>query len=306
MKVLITGASGFIGKRLCLYLKSRGFDVFVIVRRPVSFLQREKQIVVSELTDVDGIDVINIDAVVHLAAKVHDLKTQKSSEYHNVNVLGTKSIRDYANRCGAEHFVFLSSIKALGEKTTSQVFDEQTVPSPEDDYGRSKREAEVLLEQGAAQSKGMKVSVIRVPLVYGTGVKANFLSLLKLVNKTPVLPFGAFDNKRSILGLENLIDFIELLLTSHKKLGSYNHFCIADESPLSTKELTSIMKQASGNKRLVQLFIPVIFLKFIFRLLGRQLMMKRLSEDLVVSWEKANKELSWKPRFSTLELIRKI
>lgn len=307
MRVLITGANGFIGKQLCHYLQSCGIDVFAVARQAVPFLGNDKQLIISDLAELRHAEKIELDAVVHLAAKVHDLGLQSSGEYHRVNVRGTEAVREFAERCSAKHFIFLSSVKALGEKTTTEPFSEYTVPAPEDDYGRSKWDAEQGLEVFAAKSDGkMKVSVVRIPLVYGIGVKANFLSLMRLVQKVPVLPFGCFDNQRSVLGVENLIDFIHQLLIGYAQLENYSCFCIADEKPLSTKELTNIMKLAIDDTRLIQLPIPVFILESIFKLLGKQAMLKRLSENLVVSWDKANSELGWTPKYSTFELIRKI
>lgn len=306
MRVLVTGASGFIGEQLCRYLDKLGFQVLALVRQPVSFLDQDKQVIVTDLMDVSQIAARPFDTVIHLAAKVHDLGCQNSDEYHRVNVLGTEAVKDFALKCGAEHFIFLSSVKALGEKTLGQPFDEQTLTKPEDDYGRSKRDAERALENFSQSAENMKISVVRVPLVYGKGVKANFLALMRLVQKVPVMPFAFFRNQRSVLGVDNLIDFLHVLLRNQKQLGKYNCYCIADEAPLSTRELTDTMKQAEAGTKLIQLPIPLFLLEFAFTLIGKKAMIKRLSESLEVSWEKAHRELGWTPKYSTLELVRKL
>ena len=222
-KILITGVTGFVGQHLAGYLIEKGFDVWGVSKSPQSSVPGVSILSVTDITEVDKLPVQPFDTVIHLAAKVHDTKNKFRSDYFRVNVVGTQKMAEYAEKAGAKRFIFLSSIKVNGERTNQKAFSEHDIPMPEDDYGRSKLQAETLLKEQFSNGL-MQITSIRTPLIYGRGVKANFASLANLTKTIPLLPFRAFKNKRSFIGIENLIGFISSIIKSDKIAGEFEVF----------------------------------------------------------------------------------
>jgi nucleoside-diphosphate-sugar epimerase len=189
----------------------------------------------------------NVEQVVHLAARVHVMNDKNSvplAEFRRVNVEGTANLARQAAATGVRRFIFLSSIKVNGEFTElGRPFSADDVPAPEDPYGASKHEAEKLLRQIATET-GMEVVIIRPPLVYGSGVKANFAALMHAVQRGWPLPLGAVHNQRSLVALNNLADFIVTSITYHQ--AANQTFLVSDGQDLSTTELVRGMAQAAG------------------------------------------------------------
>ena len=224
------------------------------------------------------------------------------AEYRKVNVQGTLNLARQAVAAGARRFVFLSSIKVNGETTARETpFQAGDVPLPEDAYGISKLEAEQGLMQLAAET-GMEVVIIRPPLVYGPGVKGNFASMIKLVDKGIPLPFGAVDNKRSLIGIDNLVDLIIRCIDHHSAANQV--FLAGDGADLSTTELLRGVGRAMGKPaRLIP--VPAGMLQLGATLLGKKAMAQRLLGSLQVDISKTCELLDWKPPYTVEEGLRR-
>ncbi len=301
--ILVTGASGFVGKALCAELSKRNIPVARVERGRTA----TESIVVGE---IDGstdwsIALRQCSTVVHLAARVHvmqDASTDPQGEYRRTNVHGTFNLARQAAVAGVRRFVFVSSVKVNGESTVAgQCFAADDVPAPQDPYGISKMEAEQGLRQIAAEF-GMDVVIIRPPLVYGPGVKANFAALMRAVQRGLPLPLGAVHNQRSLVALANLVDFI-ITCTIHPAAANQT-FLVSDGQDLSTSELVRVMSRAAGvPKRLFP--VPVSLLRLAGRLLGKADAIDRLCGNLQVDSSKARDLLGWLPPFSVHEeLVR--
>ncbi len=250
-----------------------------------------------------------VGAVIHCAARAHIMKDEIGDpllEYRRVNVQGTLALARQAAKAGVRRFVYISSIKVNGEHTSSNIpFRAEDIPAPEDAYGVSKLEA----EQGLfalARKTGMEVVIIRSPLVYGPGVKGNFASMVRWVRKGMPLPLGALHNKRSLVALENLVDFIALCADPDLSPRAANEvFLISDGEDVSTPELLRKVANAySVAPRLLP--IPVVWIQFVARLVGKQAIADRLLGSLVVDSSKARDFLGWKPVVSMDEQLKRM
>lgn len=305
--VLVTGATGFVGKALCAQLAHLGYDVRAAVRQSgsASGMQVDEVCVGSLGASTDwAAAVTGAAAVVHLAARVHVMDDQASdplAEFRRVNVQGTLRLAQQAALAGVRRFVYISSIKALGEATqVGQPYTEESLPQPTDPYGISKLEAEQGLRDLALQT-GMEVVIVRPPLVYGPGVKANFAALLGAVQRGIPLPLGAVHNARSLVGLGNLVDFIALCL-AHAKAANQT-FMVSDGQDLSITALIRAMAQSAGVKARL-LPAPQWALTSAARLLGKGDAMQRLCGNLQVDITKARTLLGWTPPVSVVEGLR--
>ena len=306
--ILVTGATGFIGSRLLAAQKAspNSFRVRAVARRPCAVPASNVQW--SEISGIDGeTDWINalssIDVVIHLAARVHvmeDASVDPLAEYRLVNVRGTLNLARQAAAAGVRRFIFLSSIKVNGEETApGEFFSENSKPNPLDPYGISKHEAEEGLKAICSQT-GMEYVIIRPPLIYGPGVKANYLRLVHAVQKGFPLPFGCINNKRSMLALDNLIDFI--VLVANDPCAANQTFLLSDGQDLSSKELVTKIALALGLAPRV-LPVPTILLKFLGVMLGRSAAVDRLLGSLRIDSSKARDLLGWAPPITVDEGI---
>jgi nucleoside-diphosphate-sugar epimerase len=300
--ILVTGANGFMGTRLCEVLHERHFSFKMAVRGTYS------QAI--SIGDIDShtnwqVALNQVTTVVHIAARVHvmnDKSTDPLAEFRKVNVDGTLNLARQAASAGVTRFVFISSIKVNGEKTTiNHPFHADDTPSPQDAYGISKLEAEQGLRL-LSEKTGMEVVIIRPPLVYGSGVKANFLSMMRWLSKGIPLPLGGIKNKRSLVSLENLVDLT--VVCCHHPAAANQIFLVSDGEDLSTSDLLSRMGKAlSSPARLVP--VPVIFLQFAAMLLGKGDLAQRLCESLQVDISKTRNILGWSPLISVDEGLYK-
>ncbi|MGY6214761.1 UDP-glucose 4-epimerase family protein [Methylolobus aquaticus] len=303
MRVLITGASGFVGRALCHALSRAGLCVRGASRRPLSVSEDTEAALVEELgPDTDwSAALAGVDAVVHLAARVHvmhDPSADPLAEFRRVNVLGTKALARAAVRSGVRRLVFVSSIKSMGERTLpGQSFDENDRAEPLDPYGISKWEAEQALTEIAAET-GLEVVIVRPPLVYGPGVRANFLGLMKLASLGLPLPVARLDNRRSLVYLPNLCD--ALLRCTIDPRAANQLFLVADDEPLSTPELIRALAPSLAAKTRL-LAVPPAMLRFAAVLTGQSAVFSRLSESLVIDSRKIREHLDWTPPFSARE-----
>lgn len=240
LQVLITGANGFVGQTVSRALLRRGDRVTGVVRRPQTAAEGAREWLL-DTEDFAGIDqrwpvALNCDAVIHLAARVHvmhETLTDPLAAYRATNVEGSLRVAAAARRAGARRFVFVSSIKAMGEASAGRPIAETDEPAPSDAYGISKLEAErALFEYGRAA--GLEVVVVRPPLVYGPGVRANFLQLMNAVAKGIPLPLGAVTARRSLVFVDNLADALVHCATDPRAAGETFH--VTDGRDLSVPD----------------------------------------------------------------------
>lgn len=296
MKILVTGASGFIGKPLIRALKQQG-DYVVGVGRQLASSNADNFLVIKDFALKDSFlpTIGEFEVVIHLAARVHvmdDAVDNPLDEYRKINVEGTLNLARQAATAGVKRFIFLSSIKVDGEHTEiGQPFIETDIPNPIDDYGISKLEAEQGLLSIAEQTD-MEIVIIRPPLVYGKGVKANFASMLRMIKRGVPIPLGAIHNKRSFVYVDNLVSLI--ICCTHHPAAANQVFLVSDGHDLSTTELLRRTASALGVKsRLVP--IPQVLIEFFAAIIGKKEVAQRLCGNLQVDITKARTLLDWMP-----------
>ncbi len=307
MNILLTGASGFLGGKILKTLnRLGGFDIALALRSQGSYSAAIAHVVGELSADTEwSVALTGRQLVIHAAARAHIMKDEVAdplAEYRLVNVEGTLNLARQAAAAGVERFIYISSIKVNGESTPlGRPFVSSDAPAPEDPYGLSKLEAEQGLMQLAAET-GMEVVIIRPPLVYGPGVKGNFASMIKLIDRGIPLPFGAIHNKRSLVGVDNLVDLI-IRCVDHP--GAANQvFLAGDGKDLSTTELLLGVGKAMGKPaRLIP--VPVGLLQFGATLLGKKAMAQRLLGSLQVDISKTCELLDWKPPYTVEQGLRR-
>ncbi|WP_095196499.1 SDR family oxidoreductase [Pseudomonas sp. Irchel 3A7] len=295
-KVLVTGASGFVGEALVFRLLVDKKFIPVAAARGTTRVQGLCAVVPLNLNDPQGLPALNdIRVVVHAAARVHvmnETATDALAEFRKVNVEGTLRLAKLAADSGVKRFIFISSIKVNGESTPpGRPFKADDAPAPRDPYGVSKYEAEQALKQLASET-GMEVVIIRPPLVYGAGVKANFLSMLRWLNKGIPLPFGAIRNQRSLVAIDNLAD---LIVTCIDHPAAANQiFLVSDGHDLSTTQMLLRLANALHQKpRLLPL--PAWLLVLLAKLLNKGAVAQRICGSLQVDISKNRELLGWVP-----------
>jgi nucleoside-diphosphate-sugar epimerase len=305
MKLLITGTNGFVGKSLCPELCNQGHAVLAAMRSlDKQVVDVDKVLITSISKETDWCSALqNVEVVIHLAARVHvmnEVAVDALAEFHKVNVEGTLNLARQAAKCGVQRFIFLSSIGVNGNNNLKPFTDGDT-QNPQNPYAVSKYEAEQGL-LAIAKETGMEVVIIRPPLVYGPGVKANFASMMKWVNKNIPLPFGAIHNQRSLVALDNLVDFI-IHCIDHPKAAN-EVFLISDGEDVSTTELLQKVAKAFGKKALL-LSVPVSLMTLSAKLLGKGDVANRLFGSLQVDSSKARELLGWEPVITMDEQLNK-
>ena len=308
-KVLITGVNGFVGKALGDKLVTQGFNVNGAVR-PLASVDFPDTITKFVIKDIDSKTdwqkaLEGVGVVIHLAARVHVMKdTAKDAlaEFRKVNVEGTLNLARQAAEAGVERFIFISSIKVNGEGTLlGQPYTAEDQPAPVDAYGISKREAEDALRQLASET-AMEVVIIRPPLIYGPGVRANFLRLMQLVKMGVPLPFGAVHNRRSMVALDNLVDL--LITCTHHPAAAGQVFMVSDDNDVSISELLRMIASAMG-KRSILLPVPAGIIAGVAALLGKSAVANRLLGSLQVDIAHTKSTLGWQPIVSMQESVNK-
>ncbi len=307
--VLITGANGFIGNSVVSYLaNSPKYEVRVSVRKSTKIFSPLTKVFpncdISTNTDWK-IALEKVDCVIHCAARVHVLNetsTDPLTEFRRINVDGTLNLARQAGNAGVKRFIFISSLKVNGEFTElGKPFFADDIPKPMDPYGISKMEAEQGLRILAAQT-GMEVVIIRPPLVYGPGVKANFLSLMRWLDRGLPLPLGSVHNKRSFTALENLVDLI-VRCVAHPAAAN-QVFLVSDDEDLSTTDLLRRMGKAMGKAPLLFPF-PVFFLNTAAKMIRKPGIAQRLLGSLQVSISKTKELINWRPPISVDEALKR-
>lgn len=300
--ILITGATGFVGRRLADILAAKGLPL-----RLVSRAAREGYIGVGDI-DANtnwGAALEGVDTVIHLAARVHVMnETAENPDdlYFATNRDGTLHLAQQAAEAGAKRFIFISSIKVNGEETEAgKPYRPEDAPHPFDAYGRSKLEAEIGLMQ-ISKAIGMEIVIIRPPLVYGPGVKANFRTMMRAVDKGLPLPLAGIGNARSLVFVDNLCDLIHTCLTHPKAAGET--FLVSDGEDVSTPKLLEKIAKAM-NKKARLLPFPLPLLRLAASLLGKGAMLQRLQGSLQVDISKTQSLLGWQPPFTLDEGLAK-
>ena len=305
--LLVTGANGFVGKPLCQVLLAQGQAVRAAVRSANRPIENCETVAVGELNgQTDWTNALSgIKVVIHLAARAHvmnDTASDALAEFRRVNVEGTLHLARQAVEAGVKRFIFISSIKANGEGTLlGHPYTTEDLPAPVDPYGISKREAEDALRQ-LARDTGLEVVIIRPPLIYGPGVKANFLSMIRLLDKGVPLPLGAIHNQRSLVALDNLLDLI--ITCIHHPAAANQTFLVSDGEDLSTPGLLQRTAVALGKKAWL-LPVPEFLLAWGATLIGKQAMAQRLCGSLQVDISKTCTLLDWKPPVKVDDALRK-
>lgn len=295
MKVLVTGATGFVGTALCDFLGVSAYKIVPAVRAKSGM---SNEIVVDHLdalTDWRSA-LTGCDAVVHLAARVHVMNDSTENPlalYRATNTEATLNLARQASQAGVRRFVFISTIKVNGEGRDT-AYRETDVPMPEDAYAISKWEAEQGLQRIAADT-GLEVVILRPPLVYGPGVRANFLRLMRTIEHGWPLPLGAIHNKRSLLYLGNLVDAIQQCIEHPDAAGQT--FLLDDGQAVSTPELIRAVAQAMGRSARL-MAVPVGVLEGVGALLGKSAAVARLTGSLYVDSTAIRSRFGWTPPFS--------
>jgi nucleoside-diphosphate-sugar epimerase len=301
--VLVTGANGFVGAALCRALTEAGVTVHRAVRRAIAAENQPKAstIEVGEIgATTDWTRALrNVACVVHLAARTHVLRETAAdplAEYRRINVAATERLARSAAARGVRRLVFLSSVKVHGERTEARPFTEEDAPHPEDAYGESKWEAEQALARVAAET-GLQAVVLRPPLVYGPGVKGNFLRLMAWVARGWPLPLGSVANRRSLIYVGSLVDAIVKVIEAPRATGET--FLVADSQDVSTPDLVrSLAAALEVRPRLVS--FPLAPLRLAAALAGQGAGFSSLTGSLQVDSSHIRRKLDWRPRL-TLE-----
>jgi nucleoside-diphosphate-sugar epimerase len=303
LKVLITGADGFVGKAVCRRLLEFGLipraglwnaGLWSALKAATPGLDEFATIGDLGANPDFRSALENVSAVVHLAARVHimhDNALDPLAEFRRVNTGGTVALARVAAAAGVRRLVFVSTVKVNGESTAAKPFTEEDLPTPKDPYAVSKWEAEEALRCVAAET-GLEVVIVRPPLVYGPGVCANFLRLMRLVQRGLPLPLPDTNNRRSLIGVENLADCL-VRCVSHP--GASNQtFLVSDGEDVSTRELVVRMAPFLGRSARF-LPIPEVALRLAARLVGKRPAIDRLLRSLEIDSRKVRRTLGWEP-----------
>lgn len=308
--ILVTGATGFVGGALVARLLTEDANQSVVVAVRNLDKKWPNQVHPALVKDLSPATdwrkaLRGVTTVVHCAARVHIMQDDDSDPleaYRQVNVRGTLNMASQAAESGVTRFVFVSSIKVNGEETKNgHPFTADDTPAPQDPYGVSKLEAEEGLQQISSET-GMEIVIVRPPLVYGPGVKANFASMVRWVSKGVPLPLGNIGNRRSMVALDNLVDLLATCVVHSAAAGQT--FLVSDGEDVSTTELLRRTAIAMG-KPAHLLPIPEVFLRLGATLLGKRELAQRLCGSLQVDIEKTHRLLNWQPPLTLDQGLKK-
>ncbi|KVR07244.1 NAD-dependent dehydratase [Burkholderia ubonensis] len=299
-RVVVTGANGFVGRAVSRAFVADGHAVTALVRRPGGCAEGVSEWVCEgpDFTGLADAEWPEVDCVVHLAARAHilsDTAADPDAAFRATNLDGTLRVAEAARRHGARRFIFVSSIKALGEVDGGRPFAEDATAQPEDAYGRSKYDAEQALRQFAGIS-GLDVIIVRPPLVYGPGVRANFLRMMDAVSRGWPLPLAAITARRSLVYVDNLADALLRCATDPRAAGECFH--VADDDAPSIAALLQMLGDALGKP--ARLFpVPAGLLRALGRLTGSSAAIDRLTGSLQLDTGRIRRVLDWRPPYTT-------
>ncbi len=297
-RVLLTGATGFVGRHLCRILSASGYRVRVALRKATAFPEGAAEgVFVGDITSrTDWSAALrDVEYVVHAAARVNEQAIAASSAlYDETNAFGTQTLAEASALAQVRRFILLSSVKVNGGEAEGPAYTPSDIPNPQDAYGKSKWRAEQFLAAICAAS-AMKYVIVRPPLVYGAGVGANFLRLMRWIERGYPLPFGAIRNKRSLVNVWNLAHLVESTLSNPAAVN--RTWMVSDGEDLSTPEL--VRRIASSMGRRARLFpVHQSVLRVGAALTGRQVEFLRLSGSLRVDLTQTLSLLGWIPPLS--------
>lgn len=304
-KYLITGANGFIGRALTKKLIADGLNLRLVVRNPQASEGRDHFLVnsIDENTNWSGA-FEGVHSIVHIAGLAHVLSPCNGAElkqtFESVNTFGTLRLAREAALAGVKRCVFISTIGVNGA-SNEKPFTAKDIPAPVDFYAESKLKAELGLNEIAEQT-GMEVVIIRPPMVYGAGAPGNFGRLAKLAQSGLPLPLGSIHNRRSFVGIDNLVDFISTSLAHPNAAGKT--LLVSDDCDVSTTDLFKVMAKASG-KRALLIPVPVVLMRILGKILGQQNTIDRLCDSLSIDVSESKTILGWKPSVSLEEGVRR-
>jgi len=308
MRAVVVGGTGFIGRYLCLYLLQCGYRLRATTRSLDRGLIDDANIDYQQLDLLDAqapqLDLAGMDCVIYLAARVHvleDTNVDPLAEFRKLNLKAAITIAELAAAQGVKRFVYLSSIGVNGIEN-DQPFTEEDRPAPCDDYARSKYEAETALTELCAMTN-LELVILRPPLVYGKSAPGNFGRLVRAVSKARILPLGGINNQRSLIGIDNLVQLIEICI--RHPAAADQLFLVADDEFVSTTRLIRLIGEAIGKPpRLVK--IPTWVLKLGAGLLGKSKQASRLCGSLTVDSSKVRNLLGWQPAVSLQQGLKKL
>ena len=306
MRVLVTGANGFVGKSLRAELLKRGSAVTAALRNPDALLEDVDTVPVGNIDEkTDWTDALHpqgggrdVEVVIHLAARVHVMKetsVDPLTDYLKVNLYGTANLAYQAARAGVKRLVYVSSVKVNGEcATEAQPYVETDPPDPQDPYAVSKWEAELALQR-IAQETALEVVIVRPPLVYGSGVAGNFVKMMKVIEKGIPLPLASVKNRRSLLYIGNLVDALITCATHPAAAGET--YLVSDGAAISTSDL--LRQLAAAMNVPARLFpCPPTLISLVAKMAGKSEQAERLLGSLQVDSDKIRRELNWQPPYS--------
>lgn len=301
MRILISGANGFVGRAAVLAFQNAGWQVRVMIRHPVSFTGDVETVVTDFASVTDWASVFaDVDCVLHLASVVH-MAGVPDAVYRAVNVDLTKLLASKAKAAGVKRFIFLSSISVNGAGGAKLVFDEDSRPAPESMYARSKLEAEQAL-MAIASDSAMSWVIIRPPMVYGFAAPGNFRRLVSICRRGWPLPLAAATAPRSYIGLDNLVSAL-VCVASHSHAGN-RLYLVSDDEDIGTSKLIALISNALGKPNRTW-WLPKWFIYFMAVTLGRRNDADRLFCALQVCSRRIQDELTWKPPVNVAEGIRR-
>lgn len=306
MKIMLSGANGFIGRTLVPYLVEKGVDLTLLCRVGSAQMYSNVEVVYVDSfnsEDLYSVDMSCIDVFIHLAAIAHVSGVNSVDRLDALRCINTDSTIALANIAAVsrvKRFIFLSTVGVYGSETSSPVKATDPV-NPVDDYSKSKLEAEIGIKH-ISEEKGLDVVIIRPPLVYGSNAPGKFGSLVNLVLKKFPLPFGAIHNKRSLVSVHNLVDFISLCI-EHE--GATNQtFLVSDDRDISTTELIRYLRQSAFMQPLL-VPVPLMFLYLVTKFFGQEQMVRRMCSNFQVDIKHTKEVLGWKPPLSIEEGIKR-
>ncbi|CAI8841474.1 NAD-dependent epimerase/dehydratase family protein [Pseudomonas neuropathica] len=301
MKVLITGANGFVGRRLASVLRSEYDQLICCSRSAGSGAEFVTSPALSATADWVPL-LTDVDVVIHLAGKAHNLGESRDvalEGFKRTNVEGTLRLAEQALACNVKRFIFISSIGVNGSSTTEAAFNESSPAAPHADYAESKLTAEQKLD-ALCRGSSMELVIIRPPLVYAGQAPGNFRRLLKIVSSGLPLPFAAINNRRSMIALDNLVDFIRVCVTHPQAANGL--FLVSDGVDLSTGEIVRLLAKGM-NKKARLIAVPQFLLLAGATLLGRRAIYTQLCCSLVIDSSKAQSTLGWVPVVSPQQAL---
>ena len=301
-RILVTGASGFVGRPLVAALLRAGYAVRAVTRRQISFPDSvEAAIVPDFLNPIDWNQILQgVDIVIYLAGMVHgSVPDAAYSEFDQINWIATQRLADAAKEVGIERFVYISSVRAQVGASAVQVVREQDEPSPANQYGRSKLAAEQ-----AIRAAGVPFTILRPVVIYGPHPKGNMRTLVRLARSPLPLPVASFTGRRSLLAVDNLIAAIIFALNNPVTVGET--YLVADSKPMTIGEILTMLRKSQG-RSLTTINVPQVIIRLLLMMCGRTDVWSRLSGNMVVDTSKLE-SVGWRPAVDTytgfLEMIR--